>query len=181
MRPRHLRQRIQLDAFVEACSGHCGEVGSEGFATGGGAFDRALVFAGRVGSRRRERRRPRSDKLSFRSDVRSSPRLRVQLLIDRLAPEDRRGFLRERQQVRSSAIVSQFPGRNRTSAPSGPRKAQLPAIANRVISPPASSGIPKAAMRDRATSISNAVIIAWISSDGHFIGSSNRKQRSIVR
>jgi hypothetical protein len=70
----HLRQRIQLDALIERCAGHCVEIGAESFAARRGALDCALVLACRFGGRRSEGPCSRSDKLSVRSNI--APRLR---------------------------------------------------------------------------------------------------------
>ena len=102
----HLRQRVQLNAFVETGAGDGGEVIAEGFAASGGEPYRALGLACGVGRCRRECVATRVAKFAGRSS--SIPpvlRLRMQLLVYLLAPEDRRGFLRGGQRATDQVLV----------------------------------------------------------------------------
>ena len=88
------RQRVQFHALVERCARDGPEIVAKGFATRVGAADRALVFSSGVGCGRCEAFRSSGQIVHLiRLPVSPVLRLRVQFLIDRLAPEDRGGFL----------------------------------------------------------------------------------------
>jgi hypothetical protein len=99
------RQRVEFHALVERCSSDGAKVIAKGFATGGGAADGALVLACGVGGGGRECSGQIVRCIPSRISSRR-PRLclRVQLLVNRFAPEDGRGFLLSRTRAVSIAM-----------------------------------------------------------------------------